>query len=156
MLIRVSKTSFSTCLMWLFCLQAFTAQAADQNNNAYLGQRELLANPQEIRDPFTPSGLMFDVVGKQANATGIDAYGFMRSPNSAAIPKMRLRGFVTQDENDPVALLEVAGVRTFLVREGDEINIDPSQPNSAIRITKITRLSVTVETGTLGSIRVQR
>ena len=72
------------------------------------------------------------------------------------IDKGRLRGFVTQDKNDAVALLEVAGVRTFLVREGDEVNIDPSQPNSAIRITKITRLSVTVETGTLGSIRVQR
>ncbi|PCJ32768.1 MAG: hypothetical protein COA90_02045 [Gammaproteobacteria bacterium] len=111
--------------------------------------------PQAIRDPFTPSTLMFDVVGK-TSGTGKNAYGFMRTPNSSAVPKMRLRGFVTQDEKDPVALLEVAGSRTFLVREGDEINIDPGQPNSAIRITKITRLSITVETGTLGSIRVQR
>ena len=155
MLIRVFKTHFVYCLMWLFCLPTFTTQAIEQNNNGFLSQQPL-PKPQDIRDPFTPSGLMFEVVGKQSNATGVDAYGFMRSPNSGGVPKMRLRGFVTQDEKDPVALLEVAGVRTFIVREGDEINVDPSQPNSAIRITKITRLSVTVETGTLGSIRVQR
>jgi len=43
-----------------------------------------------------------------------------------------------------------------MVREGDEFNFDPSQPKNAIRVSKITQLSVTVETGTLGSIRVLR
>jgi len=152
----VSTNHFGCYLLWLFCLQPIISHAAEQNNNAYLSQRGQLPTPQAIRDPFTPSSLMFDVVAKQSGSAGFDSYGFMRSPNNAGIPQMRLRGFVTQDKNDAVALLEVAGVRTFLVREGDEINIDPSQPNSAIRITKITRLSVTVETGTLGSIRVQR
>lgn len=43
-----------------------------------------------------------------------------------------------------------------MVREGDEFTIDPGQPKSAIRIDKITCLSVTVETGMLSSISVLR
>lgn len=128
--------------------------AAEQLKSPYLNQ-QVLATPQEIRDPFTPSGLIFQVASK---TSGFDANGFMRSPNNTtiAIPKMRLRGFIDQDKEDPIALLEVAGARTYLVREGDDINIDPSAPNSVIRITKINRLSITVETGMLGSIRIQR
>ncbi|NOQ93702.1 MAG: hypothetical protein GQ547_03585 [Methylophaga sp.] len=110
---------------------------------------------QKIRDPFTPSKLMFDAVGKQSGNVVGGAFGFISSPNEN-VPKMRLLGFVTQDDDDPIALLEVAGSKTYIVHEGDEINIDPSQPMSVIRIAKITRLSITVETGRLGSIRVQR
>ena len=155
MRIRVFKLNLRIHLMWIFCLTTFTTYAADTNNNFYLNQSNL-PTPQEIRDPFTPSELMFEVASKQSGTAGINAYGFMRTPSNSAIPKMRMRGYVSQGKDTPLALLEVAGVRTFLIREGDEINIDPSQPNSAIRITEITRLSVTVETGTLGSIRVQR
>lgn len=43
-----------------------------------------------------------------------------------------------------------------MVRDGGEFTTDPTQPNNAIRIDKITRLSVTVETGMLGSIKVLR
>ncbi|PHS29710.1 MAG: hypothetical protein COA95_11410 [Methylophaga sp.] len=114
----------------------------------------MLPTPQDIRDPFTPSDLMFNVASK---TSGISANGFMRSPIDSVIPRMRLRGFIDQDKKEPIALLEVAGARTYLVREGDDININPSLPNSVIRITKITRNSITVETGSiLGSIRVQR
>jgi len=137
-------------LLPLLFLAPQVSFSAGQTTNSVFTQPQ----PQAIRDPFTPSPLMFEVVGKQS-VGAIGGYGFMRSPNEA-VPKMRLRGFVTQDEEDPIALLEVAGSRTFIVREGDEINIDPSQPMSVIRITKITRLSITVETGRLGSIRVQR
>ena len=145
-----TKITLNFGLLSLLLITPLASFSIGQNTNPALNQFPL---PQEIRDPFTPSSLMFDVVGKQSGGAG--AYGFMRSPNTA-VPKMRLRGFVTQDEEDPIALLEVAGSRTFIVREGDEINIDPSQPMSVIRITKITRLSITVETGRLGSIRVQR
>ena len=69
---------------------------------------------------------------------------------------MQLRGFIDKKNESPLALLEIEGSGTYMVREGDEINIDPSQPRQAIRISKITRLSVTVEAGTLGSIRILR
>ena len=140
-------------LLTFFCMIPFTSFAAEYINNTYLNQ-QILPTPQDIRDPFTPSDLMFNVASK---TSGISANGFMRSPIDSVIPRMRLRGFIDQDKKEPIALLEVAGARTYLVREGDDININPSLPNSVIRITKITRNSITVETGSiLGSIRVQR
>jgi hypothetical protein len=111
---------------------------------------------RSIRDPFTPSSLMFDTMSIKGSASGADGYGFMRSTSNADLPKMRLRGYIGKSDDKPVALLEVDGNRTYVIHEGDELNIDPSTPNSAIRITKITRFSVTVEAGMLGSIRVQR
>ncbi|MBL4764112.1 MAG: hypothetical protein JKX67_02355 [Colwellia sp.] len=123
-------------------------------NNAINAQQQYEAI-RAIRDPFTPSSLMFDTILIKGSASGAAGYGFMRSPSKANLPTMRLRGY-TNKNNKPVALLEVDDDRTYLIHEGDEINIDPATPNSAIRITKITRFSVTVEAGMLGSIKVQR
>lgn len=109
--------------------------------------------PVPIRDPFTPSRLMFDAAGARP---GNGEYGFVPSSQGMQIPKMKLRGLIHQNSDEFIALLEIADVGTFMVREGDEFNIDPSHPQNAIRIEKITRLSVTVETGQLGSIRVLR
>jgi hypothetical protein len=122
--------------------------AAQPNQPVYPAQ-------QWVRDPFTPSALMYKTVGAQSGMAG-GAYGFVPSADSVKIPQMKLKGLMNQDEENFIALLEVAGVGTFMVREGDEFNIDPSQPQNAIRVDKITRLSVTVETGMLGSIRVLR
>jgi hypothetical protein len=122
--------------------------AAHPNQSAYSAQ-------QWVRDPFTPSALMYKTVGAQSGMAG-NAYGFVPSSENASIPDMKLRGLLNQDKDNYIALLEVAGIGTFMVQEGDEFNIDPSQPQNAIRVDKITRLSVTVETGMLGSIRVLR
>ena len=110
-----------------------------------------------IRDPFTPSPLMYEQAGTLSNI-GSDAFGFLPGDiPDFQIPKMRLKGLITQKETgEQLALLEIVGSGVFMVREGDEINIDPRQPASAIRISDITRLSVTIETGTLGRIRVLR
>jgi hypothetical protein len=133
---------------------SLNANTAQSNHVMYAQQQYEAA--QAIRDPFTPSSLMFDAISHQGNGSGAAGYGFMRSPSKVNLPKMRLRGYVGQSDDKPVALLEVAGARTYIIHEGDEINIDPAIPNSAIRVTKITRFSVTVEAGMLGSIRVQR
>lgn len=110
-----------------------------------------------IRDPFTPSRMMYEQAGTRSNIDS-ELFGFRPSDNpDIKIPKMRLRGFVTPDgSKEMLALLEITGSGVFMVREGDEINIDPRQPASAIRIADINRLSVTIETGTLGRIRVLR
>ncbi|WNB75035.1 hypothetical protein [Methylomonas koyamae] len=107
-----------------------------------------------LRDPFTPSALMYETAGAQSNAAG--GYGFLPNQDAMKVPKLKLRGLLNPSGKAFIALLEVGGVGTFMVREGDEFNFDPSQPKNAIRVSKITRLSVTVETGTLGSIRVLR
>lgn len=111
-----------------------------------------------IRDPFSPSRLMYEQAGALSNADS-DLFGFRPSTEDADIniPQMRLRGFITPEgSQEELALLEIKGSGVYMVREGDEINIDPRQPANAIRISEISRLSVTIETGTLGRIRVLR
>lgn len=157
---RMSKKSFSILSALLFLTAPHAVDAIDLRD--FTGGRNT-QNPQNlypaiqsVRDPFTPSSTMFDAITTRGSASGASGYGFMRSATNSNLPPMRLRGYITQNNKKPVALLEVAKSRTYLVREGDEINIDPSVPNSAIRVTKITRSSITVEAGMLGSIRVQR
>lgn len=145
---------FGLVLIALICINPLEGKAG-QVIGAMNAQQQYEAI-QSIRDPFTPSSLMFDAITLKGSASGTDGYGFMRSPSNADLPKMRLRGYIGKANDKPVALLEVDGRRTYLIHEGDEINIDPSVPNSAIRITKITRSSVIVEAGILGSIQVQR
>lgn len=111
--------------------------------------------PQLIRDPFSPSTLMYETISSQSLLNRGNA-GFMPSIEGMRVPKMRLKGFIEKSSESNIALLEIEGSGTFMVREGDEINIDPSRPRNAIRITNINRLSVTVETGMLGTIRVLR
>ena len=106
-----------------------------------------------LRDPFTPSTLMYDVASSGNN---VGAYGFLPTQEGSKIPEMKLRGLLNQHGGEFIALLEIKGFGTYMVREGDEFTIDPNQPKNAIRVSKITRLSVTVETGKLGSIRVLR
>ncbi|MBD3634588.1 MAG: hypothetical protein HUJ23_06755 [Methylophaga sp.] len=111
-----------------------------------------------IRDPFSPSRLMYEQAGTISNIDS-DAFGFRPAPEDVdiKIPQMRLRGFVTPEgAKEQLALLEITGKGVYMVREGDEINIDPRQPANAIRISEISRLSITIETGTLGRIRVLR
>lgn len=115
-------------------------------------------NDTFIRDPFSPSRLMYEQAGALSN-TDTDAFGFRPSVDNVdiQIPQMRLRGFITPEgTQEELALLEIKGSGVYMVREGDEINIDPRQPANAIRISEISRLSVTIETGTLGRIRVLR
>lgn len=115
-------------------------------------------NTTIIRDPFSPSRLMYEQAGAMSNV-GADIFGFQPAPDNVdiKIPKMRLRGFITPEgAQEELALLEISGSGVYMVREGDEINIDPRQPANAIRISEISRLSITIETGTLGRIRVLR
>ncbi len=106
--------------------------------------------PYLPRDPFTPSLHMYEKLGDQTQP------GFIPSMQQGNIPRMKLLGLITRGRNEYLALLEIQGVGTFMVREGDEFNIDPAQPKSAIRISRINRLSVTVETGRMGRIQVLR
>lgn len=130
--------------VWLSALAAARAEPAPAL------PPELALSP--LRDPFSPSPLMYDSASAGNNPGN---YGFFPSQTGGKIPEMKLRGLLSQN-GEFIALLEVKGFGTFMVREGDEFTVDPAQPKNAIRIDKITRLSVTVETGMLGSIRVLR
>lgn len=127
--------------------------ATGQNGN-YINQAMMQpASPPLMRDPFSPSQAMFDALNNRPAGQG--QFGFMRNQGAQTIPKMRLKGFIDKGENS-IALLEIVGAGTYMVREGDEINVDPRQPYNAIRISEINRLSITVESGFLGAIKVLR
>lgn len=143
---------FIKIMMASLLLPVITVVSANELSHANSADRTF------IRDPFTPSALMYEQAGTAANIDS-EAFGFRPTLDDAdiKIPQMRLRGFVTPEgAQEQLALLEITGSGVYMVREGDEINIDPRQPANAIRISEISRLSVTIETGTLGRIRVLR
>lgn len=139
-------------MLYLLLLSGLTTPVMAYENLS-LGESSAIT----IRDPFTPSNLMYEQAGTFSNV-GSDAFGFRPGDMpSVDIPRMKLRGLISEKgSGDQLALLEITGSGVFMVREGDEINIDPRQPASAIRISEISRLSITIETGTLGRIRVLR
>jgi hypothetical protein len=134
----------------LVFLLAWTLSDTAQAEATSASPQPLALSP--VRDPFTPSTLMYDAASAGNTASG---YGFLPSQGNSKIPEIKLRGLMNQN-GEFIALLEIKGFGTYIVREGDEFTIDPNQPKSAIRIDKITRLSITMETGMLGSIRVLR
>lgn len=120
----------------------------------------MAASPMSaLRDPFSlPAGSNGAVSG---NAGSVllqqGGSGFLRGTTEVALPPLRFRGYIQGQGSAPsMALLELGQGRVHMVRVGDEINIDPANPRQAIRITRITRLSITVETGTLGQMKVLR
>lgn len=144
-LLQDNKSVLAVAALMCLLIQPLAAQES--------AEPPLRGTQSALRDPFTPSSLMFQLVGMNAN--GSEA-GFMPAVDGSRLPRMKLRGFVSDDGDTLLALLEVERLGTFMVREGDEINIDPTQPRSAIRISSITRLSVTVEAGTIGTIKILR
>ncbi len=111
-----------------------------------------------MRDPFSePQGAQTSE-GEGLGIINTFGSGFRRSPDSSVkVPKLLFKGFVDRGRNaPPMALIQIAGKRVHMVKEGDEININPANPRHAIRITKISRLSITVEAGTLGQMKVLR
>ncbi len=115
----------------------------------------LQGNNPPIRDPFNLSG-----------QTGIPATGnrfgpstFLPNSDQQKIPKLKLKGVINADKKAPkdlLALLEIDNREVYMVRVGDEISYDPSKPNSAIKIVTISRLSVTVQVGSLGNVLIVR
>ncbi len=130
--------------------------------NSGAGSIELLTLAEDepgagvLRDPFNSSNNQL--------APGISPNRFNNStflPNAQQqkIPTLKLKGVVNLDkqkEGDLLALLQIDRKDTFMVRVGDEISYDPTNPTAAIKIMSITRLSVKVQVGNLGNILIIR
>lgn len=105
------------------------------------------------RDPFNLSG--------QASRKRSGGFGssFLPSLNNNNIPTLKLRGVIHPHSDKPgelLALLEVGNNDVHMVRVGDEISYDPRDPNAAIKIIDINRLTVTVQAGSLGNVLIVR
>jgi len=104
------------------------------------------------RDPFAPTSLM----EQEAQRQGVGPVFIPSQVGSQKVPTLNLRGYVTGNGNQPVALLEVGGKQVFLVREGDTISLQKNGKNNVLKVKKITKLSALVEVGTLGQVIVVR
>jgi hypothetical protein len=112
-----------------------------------------------LRDPFSDPQIAFNGQGPAFNqgSSGSFGVGFQRGRGDFTVPELIFKGYIeSKDDKEPMALIQIGNKKVHMVREGDEITVDPSQPRNAIRITKINRLSITVETGILGTMRVLR
>lgn len=112
------------------------------------------AEPPMARDPFTISDKMYQMSGAQgANRIGQE---FVPFPTGGSLPKMRVRGFVNKGPGKSMALLQIDGEDSVhLIREGDEIGLQHrgnGQPNSVLKVLKISASKVEVQTGGLRQV----
>ncbi|MDR1728120.1 MAG: hypothetical protein LBT74_09415 [Acidobacteriota bacterium] len=98
-----------------------------------------------LRDPFSPVGAFDDAEFR--------AGGMQRAQD---IPKMRLRGHLKVRGGETIALLEIVGGGVHIVREGDTVGLYDLGLDSVIRIRKIDKLHLVVESGSLGKTIIVR
>lgn len=103
--------------------------------------------PAERNDPFQVSSLM----RQRAYLQSQGGMQFVAAPN-AKTPTMTLKGLV----NKNLALLEIQGVGTYMVRQGDSLSFNKGGENLVIKIEKIDSLSLNVKVGTLQEVIVVR
>ncbi len=147
----MKKIIYNSTLL-VFSLVISSSLFADDFSTHYLNR---IGDPQQqvTRDPFSPSALMYEVLNKQS-VLGRNTGGYGVARNSLKIPKMKLRGFIEKNGSETLALLDINGFGTQLVREGDEITFDPTQPHNKITITEINSKGVVADMGMLGSFRI--
>lgn len=109
-----------------------------------------------VRDPFALTREIFSA--NQAPEQHSDGGStFNRDGVVYTLPRLALKGVIHKaKKQNPIALLEVSGYGTHLVRVGDELGFNPSEPKQVLKIKKISRLNVIVEVGTLGDLIVVR
>ncbi|MEM7405574.1 MAG: hypothetical protein AAF458_09800 [Pseudomonadota bacterium] len=105
------------------------------------------------RDPFAPTSRLIDA---NTNRQGVDFQPGRSSAEALALPRMRLRGLVTENSGAIAALLEIENAGIHIVREGDTVGLYEARSSSVIRVRQINRLNVIVEVGTLGQTLIVR
>lgn len=140
---ELSRRSLSAGLAALFLVAAaFPAVAVD-------AMQEM---PQK-RDPFTASDTMHSMVGNRAADAASNGRGFIAGGNDQ-VPKMKLRGYVNNKQS--VAVLDIEGVGTYLVRKNDEIGLQAIGKNTVIKIIDVDGMGVKVQSGTFRQVIVVR
>lgn len=131
----------------------------------------LLQSPQTA-----PGNSAYDPIGRQQNLPRRDPFSktpeliqesvqptvrqvspvFRPMTQQIKLPKMFLRGHMTDRNGEVVALLDIEGDEVHIVREGDTIGLHELGLDSVIRIKKISRLHLVIESGSLGQMLIVR
>jgi hypothetical protein len=112
-------------------------------------------NEAPIRDPFNLSEKM----GQPTPGNTGGPTSFLPSFDQNKIPKLKLKGVINPNANSPeelLALLQVNDREVYMVRVGDELSYDATNPSAAMKIVTISRLSVTVQVGSLSNVLIVR
>ena len=106
------------------------------------------------RDPFALTPNMLD----NENFSLRKNIEFTPLGKDYQIPKMRLKGIINDPKQEKMAaLLEIEGLGVFVVREGDNVGLHGiGNGRDVIQIEQISRLSLTVLTGTYSGTEQKR
>jgi hypothetical protein len=105
------------------------------------------------RDPFANTKAMQDEAARQAPA---GEARFTPGTDNRNIPELKLKGYIEDRFQSPIALIEIQGYGVFLVREGDAISLQTRSGNALLKVQRVTNISVQVEIGSLGQVMVVR
>ena len=109
-----------------------------------------LGGSQGPRNPFAPSTRLMLLKDQPTAAAALVAqseFTPVRQPEK--MPKLRLRGHLQGKDGEVLALLELVGGDVYIVREGDTVGLHDFGIDSVIRVQKISRLHLVVESGSL-------
>ncbi len=81
---------------------------------------------------------------------------FLVADTPTKLPKMKLKGHLQGADNKTLALLEIEGGEVHLVREGDTVGLHDLGFPGVIRIKKIDRLHLVIESGSYGQLIIVR
>lgn len=110
---------------------------------------------EQERDPFALSEKMLRLADRP-DVPIPPLPAFTPLEKAVKIPKMHLRGLLHGAKGEILALLEIEKGGVYLVREGDSVGLHEFGVDSVIRIQKIDRLHLVVESGTLGQLIIVR
>lgn len=127
-----------------------------QVNDTFLQTVTSLAKnlPRTKRNPFSPTRELIQERLKPTVSTKTQT--FTPQVTTKELPKMFLRGHLTGPNGDMVALLQIDEGEVYIVREGDTIGLHDFGFDTVLRIQKISRLHLVVESGTLGQLIIVR
>lgn len=132
----------------------------DSFDNVDLVDMETLKKESVVRNPFSfGERIDKDSLNKsdyKEDKSNIDL-GYVRAVNSGKVPKIELQGIIEYpDGNKDLALIAVNGDSTFIVKEGDEVSYEVSEPSKVIKVIKVDALKVVIELGQVGNVIVLR
>ncbi|MHC4972573.1 MAG: hypothetical protein ACYTG3_09595 [Planctomycetota bacterium] len=102
---------------------------------------------QPERDPFS------ETQETRRRARGTE---FVPQERPDLLPGLSLRGYAEDGDGKAVALLEVDGKTTYLVRKGDTVSLPRGGPGQVLKIVDINNLELRVEVGELRRVVIVR
>lgn len=111
---------------------------------------------EQKRDPFAVTGELV-TQNNQPVQKRVSSSGHVFTPKQEIkLPQMSLRGHLKGNDGVVIALLQIGKGQVHIVREGDTIGLHEFGLNTVVRVKKISRLQLIIESGSLGQLIIVR